>query len=126
MLKKSAQIHTRRRRDLWRSEKGKTEGLGREVREKTGLKKDTDMHMSEGRKVDWRELGRIEEGRLVEITPVMKGGGKKKKTGCCVFDFFPFFDCWTFLFLLTLFCDFWYSCTFLLFFFFEKIFNLIF
>ena len=34
-----------------------------------GLEKDTEVDMmSEGKKVDWRELGRIEEERLVEIT----------------------------------------------------------
>ena len=33
--------------------------------------------MSEWRKVGWRELGRIEEDRLVEIPPVMKERRRK-------------------------------------------------
>ena len=37
--------------------------------------------VSEGRKVDWREVGEIQADRLVETTPMMKGGGKKKKSG---------------------------------------------
>ena len=37
------------------------------------------QRMTEGRKVGWRELGRIEEDRLVEITPVMKGGEEHKE-----------------------------------------------
>ena len=35
--------------------------------------------MSEWRKVEWKDLGRIEEDRVEKITPMMKSGGRKKK-----------------------------------------------
>ena len=63
-------------RNLLRSGRERQRGK-REVREKRGLKKDTEVHiMSEGRRVRWRNFG---EDRLVEIAPVVTGGEKKQK-----------------------------------------------
>ena len=46
----------------------------RVVSEKIRLEKDTKVYlMSEGRKIGWRELERIEEDKLVNITQVMNG-----------------------------------------------------
>ena len=38
--------------------------------------------MNEGKRIDWRDLGNVQDGEVVEIGFRMKGGGKKKtKTG---------------------------------------------
>ena len=46
-----------------------------------GLGKDLDMYMtSEGRKIDWRDLGEIRDGGMIEVGLRMHGGGMKKET----------------------------------------------
>ena len=38
--------------------------------------------MNEGKRIDWRDLGNVQDGGMVEIGFRMRGGGKKKtKTG---------------------------------------------
>ena len=56
-------------RQIWVRIQGRgqeTEGLEKEVGEKVGLERGTEVYMlSEGRKVGWRELGRLEEWKLL-------------------------------------------------------------
>ena len=59
--------------EIWETEK--------RVRGKMGLGRDTELYvMSEGRRVDWEGLGRIQAGRTVEMGLVTRGGGRKRKT----------------------------------------------
>ena len=59
--------------------------IEKEARETMGLGKDLDIYKdiymtSEGRKIDWRDLGEIRDGGMIEVGLRMKGGGMKKKT----------------------------------------------
>ena len=59
---------------------GKTERVEGETREKMGLGEETELCMvCEGRRVDWGDLEKVDEGRVVEVGLMIKGGGKKEK-----------------------------------------------
>ena len=46
------------------------------------LGKDAEVNfMSEGKQVDWRELWNVHADKVVEIELMMRGDGRKKKTG---------------------------------------------
>ena len=61
------------REEIWETE--------RRVRGKMGLGRDTELYMmSEGRRVDWGGLGRIQAGGTVDMGLTMKGGRRKRKT----------------------------------------------
>ena len=64
-----------RREKAWRGE--------REVRKKMVIKESVEVYMmSEGSRVDWKDLGSVQADKVVELGLVMRGGGKKKaKTG---------------------------------------------
>ena len=60
--------------------KGETDELERETGEKMGLEEDTEVYMThEGRKIGWRQLEEIQADGLVEMSVVMRDGGKKKE-----------------------------------------------
>ena len=45
------------------------------------LGKDLDLYMtSEGRRIDWGDLGKVQDGGMIEVGFRMKGGGMKRKT----------------------------------------------
>ena len=59
---------------------GKTHLLESELRERRwGWGKTPRYVFDEGRKVAWEELEKMVEDRWVEVVPMMKGGGKKRK-----------------------------------------------
>ena len=46
-----------------------------------GLGKDLDLYMtSEGRRIDWGDLGKVQGGGTIDVGFGMKGGGMKRKT----------------------------------------------
>ena len=55
--------------------------IEKEARGRMGLGKDLDLNMtSEGRKIDWGDLGKIQGGGMIEVGFRMKGGGMKENT----------------------------------------------
>ena len=55
--------------------------IEKEAREKMRLGKDLDLYVtSEGRKIDWGDLGKIQDGGMIEVGFRMKGGRMKRKT----------------------------------------------
>ena len=62
--------------DIW----GQDWEIEKEARERIGLGKDLYFFMtSEGRTIDWEDLGEIRDGGMIEVGLRMKGGGMKKK-----------------------------------------------